>query len=88
VNHRPGAIHVAALLVSASCGIAFLLGSGEMAAHSGMAGSLYAIVTAVGMFALALIARRLWHGGVPIWDILGDQYGPVVRRAVAVLSVT
>ncbi|WP_322101868.1 sodium:solute symporter [Paraburkholderia sp. J41] len=87
MNTRPGAIRVAALLVSASCGIAFLIGSGEMAVHSGMAGSLYAIVTAFGMFALALIARKLWHGGVPIWEILGNQYGPVVRRAVAVLSV-
>ncbi|MFC5428076.1 sodium:solute symporter [Paraburkholderia denitrificans] len=87
MNTRPGAIRVAALLVSASCGIAFLLGSGEMAVHSGMAGSLYAIVTAFGMFALAFIARKLWHGGVPIWDVLGNQYGPVVRRAVAVLSV-
>ena len=86
-DHRPGAIRVAALLVSASCGIAFLLGSGEMAVHSGMAGSLYAIVTALGMFALALIARTLWHDGVPIWDVLGKQYGAVVRRTVACLSV-
>ena len=87
MNHRPGAIRVAALLVSASCGIAFLLGSGEMAVPSGMAGSLYAIVTASGMFALALIARKIWRDGVPIWDVLGKQYGPVVRRAVAFLSV-
>lgn len=86
-NHRPGAIRVAALLVSASCGIAFLLGSGEMAVHSGMAGSLYAIVTAFGMFALALIARKLWHAGAAIWEVFGNQYGPVVRRAVALLSV-
>lgn len=86
-DHRPGAIRVAALLVSASCGIAFLLGSGEMAVRSGIAGSLYAIVTAFGMFALALIAPKLWHAGAPIWEVFGNRYGPVVRRAVALLSV-
>ncbi|MDR5644409.1 sodium:solute symporter [Burkholderia cenocepacia] len=64
-----------------------MLGSGEMAVHSGMAGSLYPIVTAFGMFALALIARKLWHAGEPIWEILGNRYGPVVRRAVALLSL-
>lgn len=87
IDHRPGAIRVAALLVSASCGIAFMLGSGEMAVHDGMAGSLYAIVTAFGMFALALIARKLWRAGKPIWEILGNQHGIVVRKAVAVLSL-
>ncbi|MGF6976161.1 SSS family solute:Na+ symporter [Paraburkholderia sp. JPY465] len=86
-RHRLGPIHVAALLVSASCGIAFLLGSGEMAIHSGMAGSLYAIVTAFGMFALGLVARKLWVVGEPIWEILGNQYGPAVRKAVALLSL-
>ncbi|MDR5804892.1 sodium:solute symporter [Caballeronia sp. LZ001] len=87
IDQRPGAVRVAALLVSASCGIAFLLGSGETAVHSGMAGSLYAIVTALGMFALGVIARKLWHIGVPIWEALGNQYGPVVRKAVALLSL-
>lgn len=87
IRRNLGAIHVAALLVSASCGIAFLLGSGEMAVHSGMAGSLYAIVTAIGMLALGLIARRLWNAGAPIWEILGNSYGSGVRRAVALLSL-
>ncbi|WP_395065401.1 sodium:solute symporter [Paraburkholderia silvatlantica] len=88
IANRPGAIRVAALLVSASCGIAFLLGSGEMAVRSGMAGSLYAIVTAFGMLALALIAQKLWLAGKPIWESLGNQYGQTVRRTVAILSVT
>lgn len=87
IRRNLGIIHVAALLVSASCGIAFLLGSGEMAVHSGTVGSLYAIVTAFGMFALALIARKLWHVGEPIWEILGNSYGPAVRTAVALLSL-
>ncbi|REE18587.1 SSS family solute:Na+ symporter [Paraburkholderia sp. BL23I1N1] len=82
-----GAIHVAALLVSASYGVAFLLGSGEMALHAGMAGSLYAIVTALGMLGLALAAPTLWRGRELIWDVFGERYGPVVRRLVALLSL-
>ncbi|MBC8749240.1 MULTISPECIES: sodium:solute symporter [Paraburkholderia] len=82
-----GAVHVAALLVSASYGVAFLLGSGEMALHAGMAGSLYAIVTALGMLALALAAPALWRGRELIWDVLGERYGPVVRKLVALLSL-
>lgn len=84
---RLGAVRVGALLVSASCGVAFLLGSGEMAVHSGIAGSLYAVVTAVGMLALGMIAPRLWHAGEPIWDVFGNLYGPVVRNIVALLSL-
>ncbi|PQV44163.1 sodium:solute symporter [Paraburkholderia sp. BL21I4N1] len=82
-----GAVHVAALLVSASYGVAFLLGSGEMAVHAGMAGSLYAIVTALGMLALALAAPTLWRGRELIWDVLGERYGPAVRKLVALLSL-
>ncbi|PMS32649.1 SSS family solute:Na+ symporter [Trinickia symbiotica] len=82
-----GAVHVAALLVSASYGVAFLLGSGEMAVHAGMAGSLYAIVTALGMLALALAAPTLWRGRELIWDVFGECYGPAVRKLVALLSL-
>ncbi|REE18172.1 SSS family solute:Na+ symporter [Paraburkholderia sp. BL27I4N3] len=82
-----GAIHVAALLVSASYGVAFLLGSGEMALHAGMAGSLYAVVTALGMLRLALAAPALWRGRELIWDVFGERYGPVVRKLVALLSL-
>ncbi|AFT86224.1 hypothetical protein BUPH_02654 [Paraburkholderia phenoliruptrix BR3459a] len=82
-----GAVQVAALLVSASYGVAFLLGSGEMAVHSGMAGSLYPIITALGMLALALAAPTLWRGRQLIWDVFGERYGPVVRKLVALLSL-
>lgn len=58
-----------------------------MAVHSGMAGSLYAIVTALGMLALGLTAGKLWHAGEPIWGVLGHQYGPLVRKLVALLSL-
>lgn len=55
-NRRLDALRVSALLVSASYGVAFLLGSGEMAMHFGMAGSLYPVVTALGMVVLAMFA--------------------------------
>lgn len=87
VQRNLGAAQVAALLVSASYGVAFLLGSGEMAVHAGMAGSLYPIVTALGMLALALAAPTLWRGRQLIWDVFGERYGPVVRKLVALLSL-
>ncbi|MEX3960282.1 sodium:solute symporter [Trinickia sp. EG282A] len=86
-QRRLDAIRVGALLVSASYGVAFLLGSGEMAIHSGMAGSLYAIATALGMLALAVAAPALWRGREPIWKVLGQRYGPAVRKLVASLSL-
>ncbi|MFP4893987.1 sodium:solute symporter [Paraburkholderia sp. EG304] len=82
-----GAVRVAALLVSASYGVSFLLGSGEMAVHAGMAGSLYAIVTAFGMLALGLAAPTLWRQRQLIWDVFGERYGPAVRKLVALLSL-
>ncbi|MGY0193854.1 hypothetical protein ACWA7J_02130 [Leptothrix sp. BB-4] len=82
-----GALHVATLLVSASYGIGFLFGSGELAVTHGMAGGLYGVATAAGMLVLAGLARSLWRLGRPIWDVLGDAYGPKVSRAIALLSV-
>jgi len=40
-----GYLQIATLLVSASYGIGFLFGSGELAVSQGMVGSLYAWVT-------------------------------------------
>ncbi|MFP3562959.1 sodium:solute symporter [Paraburkholderia sp. SIMBA_030] len=82
-----GAVQVAALLVSASYGVAFLLGSGEIAVRAGMLGSLYPIVTALGMLVLALAAPTLWRGRQLIWDVFGERYGLVVRKLVALLSL-
>lgn len=82
-----GGLQVAALLVSASYGIGFLFGSGELALQHGMAGSIYGVATAVGMFALALVGRRLWAAGVPVWEWFGRAYGSRLQRAVALLSV-
>lgn len=80
-------LQVAALLVSASYGIGFLFGSGELALRHGMAGSIYGVATAAGMFILALVGRRLWASGVPVWEWFGRAYGPRLQRAVALLSL-
>lgn len=82
-----GALQVAALLVSASYGIGFLFGSGEMALSQGMAGGLYGVATALGMLALATFAGRLWKLGVPVWELFGRAFGQPIQRAVALLSL-
>jgi SSS family solute:Na+ symporter len=87
LNRSLSYLRVASLLVSTSYGIGFLFGSGELALRLGMAGSIYAVVTAIGMVTLALLAKRLWAAGRPIWDILGHAYGHSVKRIVVLLSV-
>jgi SSS family solute:Na+ symporter len=81
------ALEVAALLVSASYGIGFLCGSGEMAVNHGMAGSIYGLATAFGMLILATFAARIWRSQMAIWDLFGQAYGEFTERAVALLSV-
>ncbi len=81
------ALQVAALLVSASYGIGFLFGSGEMAMTHGMAGSIYGLATALGMLLLALFAARVWRSGMAIWDVFGAAFGERTGKAVALLSV-
>ena len=87
VSRNLNFLHIAALLVSASYGIGFLFGSGELALRLGMAGSIYAIATATGMVCLALCARRLWSSGMQIWDVFGRAYGVKVKNSVALLSI-
>lgn len=82
-----GSLHVAALLVSASYGIGFLFGSGELALAHGMAGSIYGVATAFGMLVLALFAHRLWAVGLPVWALFGRSYGPQLQGVVALLSL-
>lgn len=84
---RLSAWQVATLLVSASYGIGFLFGSGEVALAWGMAGSLYAMVTALGIAWLAFTAPALWRKGMQIWQVLGAAYGAKVSTLVAMLSV-
>jgi solute:Na+ symporter, SSS family len=80
-------LQIAALLVSASYGIGFLFGTGELALAHGMAGSIYGIATAFGMLALAVVARPLWSSGLSVWDLFGKAYGVRLRGWVAVLSL-
>lgn len=80
-------VQIAALLVSASYGIGFLFGSGELALTHGMAGSLYGIATGIGMLALALVAKPLWKSGLSVWDLFGRAYGTQLRGLVAALSL-
>lgn len=80
-------VQIAALLVSASYGIGFLFGSGELALIHGMAGSIYGIATGFGMLALALVAKPLWKFGLPVWDLFGRAYGTQLRDLVAALSL-
>jgi SSS family solute:Na+ symporter len=88
MNERTlGSLQVAALLVSASYGIGFLFGSGELALAHGMAGSIYGVSTAVGMLVLAVFAGRLWRAGMPIWEMFGHAYGQRLQSAVALLSI-
>jgi SSS family solute:Na+ symporter len=79
--------HVASLLVSTSCGIGFLLGTGELALHQGMAACLYAAATAAGLVALAFAAPRFWKTGQSIWAHFDMLYGPRVSQQVALLSL-
>lgn len=79
--------HVASLLVSTSCGIGFFLGTGELALQQGMAASLYAVATAIGLVALALSAPRLQKTGQSIWTYFGSLYGPAISQQVAAFSL-
>ncbi|MFM0210043.1 hypothetical protein PQQ96_21815 [Paraburkholderia sediminicola] len=78
---------VASLLVSTSCGIGFLLGTGELALHQGMAACLYAIASALGLIALAACARALSIGRQSPWASFEQLYGASVSRSVALLSL-
>lgn len=78
---------VASLLVSTSCGIGFLLGTGELALHQGMAACLYAVATAAGLVVLAFAAPRFWRTGQSIWAHFDMLYGPTIGQQVALLSL-
>ena len=81
------AMQVGAMLVSASCGVGFLLGTGELARIEGMAGCLYAVATALGLTLLAVCAPTFWHTGQSIWSQFDECFGPTVGRNAAVLSL-
>jgi SSS family solute:Na+ symporter len=86
-EQKLNAAQVASMLVSTSCGIGFLLGTGELALHQDMAGSLYAISTTLGLIVLAVYAPLLWTARQSIWTWFNQLYGPSVSRSVALLSL-
>jgi solute:Na+ symporter, SSS family len=79
--------HVATLLISTSCGVGFLLGTGELVLKHGMAACLYSVASAIGLLALAFVAPRLWKTGQSIWAHFDALYGQAVSRQVALLSL-
>jgi solute:Na+ symporter, SSS family len=81
------ASQVASMLVSTSCGVGFLLGTGELALQQGMSACLYPIATALGLTVLALVARSLWTDGQSIWTRFDQRYGASVGSRVALLSL-
>lgn len=81
------AAQLASMLVSTTCGIGFLLGTGELTLYQGMAGSLYAIATTLGLMVLAICAPSLWTVRQSIWTWFNRLYGPSVSRSVALLSL-
>jgi SSS family solute:Na+ symporter len=81
------ASQVASMLVSTSCGVGFLLGTGELALQQGMSACLYPFATALGLTVLALVARSLWTDGQSIWTRFDQRYGASVGSRVALLSL-
>jgi SSS family solute:Na+ symporter len=86
-NRTLNTMQVGAMLTSTSCGIGFLLGTGELAVHQGMAGCLYAVATALGLMFLAVCAPTLWTVRQSIWNQLDQLHGASVGRNVALLSL-
>lgn len=66
-------LNVAVLLVSASYGIGFVFGTGEQARSIGMASSLYAAATGLGMLFLAAAATTFWRLGTPVWGLFRES---------------
>jgi SSS family solute:Na+ symporter len=86
-EHSLNTPQVTVLLVGTSCGIGFIMGTGELAVRQGMAGCLYALATALGLAILAFYAPMVWRSGQSIWSRFDQAYGPSVSHSVALLSL-
>ncbi|WP_296223701.1 hypothetical protein [Ralstonia sp. UBA689] len=80
-----GPWNVAILLISASYGIGFVFGTGELARTIGMASSLYAAATGIGMVFLAAVAGTFWRLGAPVWGLFREKHR-ALEAGVALLS--
>lgn len=84
-NRKLDAFSLAALLVSAHYGLGFLLGTAEKSQTLGLAGSLYAVSISVGTIAVLALAKFYWTEVEPIWTLLGNRYGNLVKILVGLL---
>ena len=73
-------------LVSLHYGMGFILGTGEQAYLYGVSGAVYAVAAGLGLLGLSLLAGFYWRTKEPIWDLLGDRYGEVIRHFTNLLS--
>ncbi len=86
VSRQLGTFSLAALLVGANYGLGFILGTAENALTQGIAGSLYAVSTGLGLFVLAGLARFYWIEQEPIWTLLGRRYGSSIKTFIGIMS--
>jgi len=86
LSRQLGTFSLAALLVGANYGLGFILGTAEKALTQGVAGSLYAVSTGLGLFVLAGFARFYWTQQEPIWTLLGRRYGNAIKLFVGLMS--
>src|SRR5437868_4220759 len=84
-NRKLDAFSLATLLVSAHYGLGFLLGTAEKSQTLGLAGSLYAVSISVGTLAALALAKFYWTEVEPIWTLLGNRYGNLVKILVGLL---
>lgn len=80
-------ISVGVSLATIHYGLGFLVGSGESIYSEGSIGIIYAAASALGIFSLIFIAPYYFKKKLPIWDLMGNEYGNSVRQLVASLSV-
>ena len=73
-------------LVSLHYGMGFILGTGEQTYLYGASGAVYALAAGVGLLGISMLASFYWHEKKPIWDLLGNQYGEIVRHLTNFLS--
>ncbi len=73
-------------LVSLHYGMGFILGTGEQTYLYGASGAVYAVASGLGLIGLGLLAGFYWREKEPIWDLLGNQYGEMVRHLTNFLS--
>ncbi len=81
-----GILSLTTLLVCSHYGLGFILGTAEQSVLVGTSGSLYAVSLSIGFLALLLLARFYWQSVDQIWTLLGNQYGNLVKTAIALMS--